>query len=248
MYPTIFALSNDWVIAFFLNFLIILIAQRFPLLTKQGWIHAGVLGTILLGCIGWSGWFAVVIYFFFGTLVTKIGFKYKKSLGLSESRNGVRGPENLWGSAATGTLFAILIKLYPSLYDNLILAFAASFISKLSDTFGSEIGKRWGRKTYLITNFELVPKGTEGAISIQGTLASLAGSIIMTLSFSLIGLVPFEYFYVLTSIGFLATLLESILGVLVQGRSNLLTNEFVNFIQTLIAALMAFIYSFLINK
>ena len=65
-------------IAFCFHAILIAIAQRLPLLTRSGWFHAGALGTILLGCLGWPGWLAVVAYFILGSLVTRLGFKRKK--------------------------------------------------------------------------------------------------------------------------------------------------------------------------
>jgi len=50
----------------------------------------------------------------------------------------------VWGSAATGLFLAIMTKFNTA---NLVLfkvGFAASFAAKLADTFGSEIGKRFG--------------------------------------------------------------------------------------------------------
>ena len=49
-----------WALALVLNGGLIALAQRAPLLTKAGWVHAGVLGTVLWGCLGWRGWLAVV--------------------------------------------------------------------------------------------------------------------------------------------------------------------------------------------
>jgi len=99
-------LNSIWLNAFLINFLLILFAQRLPFLTKKGWFHAGVLGTVLLGSIGWMGWVSVCIYLLLGTLVTKIGYQNKASRGLAEARGGKRGPENVWGSAATGCSLA----------------------------------------------------------------------------------------------------------------------------------------------
>ena len=61
----------------------------------------------------------------------------------------------------------------------IFLGFASSFTAKLADTFGSEICKRWGRKTYLISNLRPVRAGTDGAISLEGTFASFVGSFFM---------------------------------------------------------------------
>ena len=66
-----------WIQALLLNGALIALAQRVPVLTAQGWIHAGALGTILWGCLGWQGWAAVVLYLILGSLVTRIGFRSK---------------------------------------------------------------------------------------------------------------------------------------------------------------------------
>jgi len=226
--------------ALWINTLLIALAQRLPLLTRNGWIHAGALGTILWGCLGWRGWLAVVLYLALGSLVTKLGFAQKQAAGLAEARGGKRGPANVWGSALTGAVLALLIGMGVGSERLLLIGFAASFAAKLADTFGSEIGKRWGRTTVLITNLHRVPAGTEGAISLEGTLASVVGSALMTALVLALGLIasPADAALV-ASVGVVATLLESVLGALVQGRVAWLSNEMVNGIQTALAALLA---------
>ncbi len=233
-------LEADFLTAFILNTVIISLAQKYPLLTRSGWIHAGILGTILWGCLGFRGWLAVAFYLLVGTLVTRLGMANKQSRGLAEGRGGRRGPENVWGSAATGTIFSLLFKLRVGSPQLLLIGFAASFTAKLADTFGSEIGKRWGRKTFLITNFTPVPVGTDGAISLLGTIASFLGSLIMTFVFLLFGLITtIKSFLVILIVGFLATLFESYIGAYFQSKSRFLTNEVINFLQTLFSAFAA---------
>eukprot|EP00854_Cymbomonas_tetramitiformis_P013834 gene13834-16349_t len=43
--------------------------------------------------------------------------------------------------------------------------------AELSDTVSSEVGKAYGKTTYLSTTFKTVPRGTEGAVSLEGTVA-----------------------------------------------------------------------------
>ena len=94
------------------------------------------------------------------------------------------------------------------------VGFAASFAAKLADTFGSEIGKRFGKETYLITSFKKVERGTEGGISIEGTLASVLGSIFMAFIMLRLSIISTKYhFIVVVFSGFLATLSESIIAV-----------------------------------
>ncbi len=233
-------LEAQWIWAVFINAILVALAQRLPLLTRSGWFHAGALGTILWGCLGWQGWLSVVVYLLLGSLVTRLGFERKQETGLAEGRGGRRGPENLWGSAATGAFLAILIGLKFGSERLLLVGFAASFAAKLADTFGSEIGKRWGSRTFLITSWKPVPAGTDGAISMEGTLASALGSFLMTLAMvSLFYDLLNQFVFLIFAAGLFATLFESFVGALFQQRLSFLTNEIVNGIQTGFAALVA---------
>ena len=238
-----------WIHALVMNGVLISFAQRTPLLTTRGWIHAAALGTMLWGSLGWRGWLAVAVYLVLGSLVTRIGFANKQRRGIAEARDGRRGPENVWGSAAVGAGLALILAASPQeaiLWRQILLiGFSASFAAKLADTFGSEIGKRWGRTTVLITTLRPVAPGTDGAISLEGTMASAVGSVLMTLSLwglssSQLPLIPNALAAaVVMVVGLLATLAESVLGAIVQHRVGWLSNELINALQTLLAAGLA---------
>jgi uncharacterized protein (TIGR00297 family) len=232
---------GHWAAALAINAVLIALAQRAPVLTPAGWVHAGLLGTLLWGALGPQGWLAVVLYLVLGSLVTRLGFGRKQASGLAEGRGGRRGPENVWGSALVGTVLALVAtQAPPSWHRALLLAFAASFAAKLADTFGSEIGKRWGRHTVLITSLRPVPPGTEGAVSLEGTAASLAGSALMALGMLVLGVIAgWRAWLLVSAIGLGATLLESLIGATLQRRWVWLTNELVNALQTLLAAVLA---------
>ena len=131
------------------------------------------------------------------------------------------------------------------------IGFAASFAAKLADTFGSEIGKRFGKDTYLITSFKKVERGTEGGISLEGTLASILGSIFMTFIMLSLSIISSKVHFIIVAVsGFLATLSESIIGAKFQNKYKL-SNELVNTIQTSIASVFAIfaliLYSHFLN-
>lgn len=232
---------TTWGLALVLNALLIGLAQRLPLLTPAGWVHAGILGTLLWGSLGWQGWLAVVAYLALGSLVTRLGFARKQASGLAEKRGGRRGPENVWGSALTGTVLALAtIAADGGLRTLLLTGFAASFAAKLADTFGSEIGKRWGRHTVLITTLRPVPPGSEGAISLEGTAASLAGAVLMALVMAGLGIIQgWGALGLVSGVALVATLAESLIGATLQRRWSWLSNELVNGLQTTLAALLA---------
>jgi len=232
--------ASQWLAALAFNALLIALAQRAPLLTPAGWVHAGILGTVLWGSLGWRGWLAVVAYLALGSAVTKVGFKAKQASGLAEARGGRRGPENVWGSALVAAILAGLTPLAGAWAALLLMGFAASLAAKLADTFGSEIGKRWGRRTVLITTFRAVPRGTEGAISLEGTAASVLGSALMAAVMAGLGVIETpQALALVTAIGVVATMVESLIGASLQSRLPWLTNEAVNALQTLVAALLA---------
>ena len=228
-----------WLQALIVNTVLIALAQRLSLLTRWGWVHAGILGTVLWGSLGWTGWLSVVLYLGLGSAVTKLGFSDKQRRGLAEARGGCRSPLNVWGSAATGASLALLIAAGLEPKPWLLAAFAASFAAKLADTFGSEIGKRWGRTPRLITTLRRVDPGTEGAISMEGTLASAVGSLLMAVVMWALALLPsLSWMWLVAVVGLVATLAESVLGAVAQTRLSWMSNELVNALQTSFAAVL----------
>ena len=235
-------ITNQFFLGFWINFILISTFFKAPLMTKGGWLSAGILGTILWGCLSWQGWISVVFYLLFGSIVTKVGYEFKKDRGIAEKRGGRRGAENVWGSAATGLFFAMMSKLNLANLVFYKIGFAASFAAKLADTFGSEIGKRFGGDTYLITSFKKVERGTEGGISLEGTAASIVGAIFMSLIMFVLSIISTKYQFVIVVIsGFLATITESFIGAKFQDKYKL-SNELVNSIQTSISSIIAIIF------
>jgi uncharacterized protein (TIGR00297 family) len=248
---------NPWLFAIALNTVLIsigiLLAQK--LLTTAGWVHAWALGVLIWGCLGWQGYVIVVFYFLVGSGVTRIGKTEKESAGIAEKRGGARGPENVWGSALTATLCALGVFLLQGVFPDavgmqswiplLLLGYVASFSTKLSDTCGSEIGKAYGKSTFLITTLKPVPKGTEGAVSLEGTLAGVVASILVSVLGYSIGLINIWGILWCVIAAFIATNLESVIGATLQTKWTWLTNEIVNFINTLIGAIAAIIFAYL---
>jgi uncharacterized protein (TIGR00297 family) len=219
-------------------------ALTFP----DGLAHAWALGVLLLASpLGRDGYALVLAYFVAGTAVTRVGKAGKEAAGIAEGRGGSRGPENVWGSAGAGAACALALAVQPRVgfaaryVPALRLAFVASFATKLSDTFASEIGKAYGKTPFLITTFKRVEPGTEGAVSLEGTAAGVAGSVLMAYAGVALGLCAGRN-AVLACMGaaFVATNIESVLGATVQGKFKVMTNEVVNAINTSIGAALGF--------
>lgn len=243
-----------WGIAIALNTVLAGVAVVAPkkLLTPAGLFHAWVLGIIIWGTLGWRGYLVILFYFLVGSAVTRIGLAQKEAAGIAEKRSGARGPENVWGSALTGTLCALgaygLATVAPTApaIALLLLGYVASLSTKLSDTCASEVGKAYGRRTFLITTLRPVPPGTEGAVSLEGTLAGIAGSVAIALVGWAVGLIPAGQVLTCAIAAFIATNLESLIGATLQERYRWLTNELVNIINTSLGAIAAILIALLL--
>lgn len=234
--------SNSWLIATIINTILIIIALISPkkLLTVMGYFHAWVLGVIVWGCLQWQGYLVVMFYFLVGSGITRIGIKEKEAEGIAEKRSGVRGPENVWGSALIATICALgYVFASVSWQQFFLIGYLASFATKLSDTCASEIGKAYGKNTFLITTFKPVPRGTEGAVSLEGTIAGLIASMAIALLGYGIGMINIIGVIICLISAFIATNLESVIGATLQTKFDWLTNEIVNVLNTLIGAIVA---------
>lgn len=213
------------------------------MLTQEGIAHAYALGVLLWATLGWRGWVLCASYLLAGSAATCVKIAEKAAKGIAEARGGARGPENVWGSALAGALCAASTMVWPRQTPLLRIAFVASFATKLSDTMASEIGKAYGKTTYLATTFKLVPAGTEGAVSAEGTAAGVVGSLIMAGMGAAMGLMPVAAIPICAVAAFAANYVESLIGATVQGKVSWLTNEVVNFINTGVGAGIAAVLS-----
>ena len=207
-------------------------------LTTSGIYHAWILGIVIWGCLGWQGYVVILSYLIAGSGVTRIGKDIKEAKGIAEKRDGARGPENLWGSAATGAICAIGQAIAPN--PLWLIAYVSSLSTKLADTTASEIGKSYGKSTFLITTLKSVPAGTEGAVSLEGTIAGILGSLLIAAIGCTVGLLtsPWDLLYCAIA-SFIATNIESLIGATLQEKYDWLTNELVNGINTTIGGAIA---------
>ncbi|GJP44924.1 hypothetical protein CLOM_g4324 [Closterium sp. NIES-68] len=220
-------------------------------LTVPGVLSAFLLGVTVWRAFYWPGFLIVCLYFILGTLVTKVKLKQKQQEGIAEKRSGRRGPWSVVGSAAAAVVCCLgaiaaaggagvegVGLLSVAVWQ---LGYVASFATKLSDTAGSEIGKAFGRRTFLVTSFQPVPRGTEGAVSLEGTLAGLVAAVVLSAAALLTSQVSLTgaFFCVLASQ--IANFGESYVGATLQDKPGYewMTNDIVNVMNITIGAAIA---------
>jgi uncharacterized protein (TIGR00297 family) len=240
--------SNSWAIALVLNTLLLVVAFISPkkLLTPIGNLNGAILGVLVWGTLGWRGYLIVMLFFLLGSALTFVGMEQKEAEGIAEERSGMRGAGNVWSSALAASCCAIATLFYAAPMKELfVLGYVASFCTKLADTTASEVGKAYGKTTYLITNLKLVPRGTEGAVSLEGTMAGTLASVVLATIAWVIGLIsPIGIIWCMIA-AFIATTIESVIGATLEPRFTWLTNDLVNLINTIIGAIAAILLAWI---
>jgi uncharacterized protein (TIGR00297 family) len=201
-----------------------------------GALSAIVIGVAITASLGPPGLALMVAFFVIGSAVTKLGYEIKAARGIAQEKGGARGWRNAWANGGVPACLALLAGLTPEgLRELLILAYAASVATAAADTCSSEVGKAYGRRTFLITTFRPVPPGTEGAVSLEGTLGGLAGGFVVASLGEALGLYAWPAAVVVGFSGLLGSLAESVIGTVAE-RRGWLNNDQLNALNTAIGA------------
>ena len=203
----------------------------------SGALSGVALGTLLWGFGGWRGFLMLLAFFVLGTACTKLGYRRKEALGIAQEKGGRRGAKNAFANTSAGVGFAFLMAAtgWP---EGFAVALVAAFATAASDTVASEIGQAYGRTHYLVTSFRRVRAGTDGAVSVEGTLAGIAASAVVAGIAAATGLVDGVGFGIVVLAAFFGTTLESYLGATFE-RLKLVDNEIVNFANTVAGGIAA---------
>lgn len=168
-------------------------------------------------------------------LATQMGRARKQRLGTAEGGAGRTAAQVL---ANLGIASGCAL-LYASRGSKVfLLAMTAALAEAAADTVSSEVGQAFSDRARLITTFESVAAGTDGGITLAGTLAGLGAAALISMACTLTGLVPMRWLWIAVTCGVLGMLLDSYLGAWFERRGRL-NNDAVNFISTAAAAALA---------
>jgi uncharacterized protein (TIGR00297 family) len=181
----------------------------------------------------------LVAFFVVSSVATRIGYARKASRGIAEERGGVRGARHALANGGVPAFLALMAGLAPPLFrDLLVLAYAASVATAAADTCSSEIGKAFGRRTVLITSLRPMAPGTEGAISLEGTLGGLLAAALVAATGTWLGAYGWGEAALVAVAGLLGSLVESVIGVAAQ-RRGFMGHDLLNATNTAAGALIA---------
>ncbi|HET8645093.1 MAG TPA: DUF92 domain-containing protein, partial [Vicinamibacteria bacterium] len=139
------------------NAAIALLAWKARSIDLGGALSAVVIGTAVTAALGLAGLAVLVAFFVIGTAATRLGYRVKAARGIAQEKGGARGWRNAWANGGVPAALALMAAMVPeSLAGFFTLAYAAAVATAAADTCSSEIGKAYGRRTFLITTLRPV--------------------------------------------------------------------------------------------
>jgi uncharacterized protein (TIGR00297 family) len=181
-------------------------------------------------------------------VATRFGRMRKEQLGTAERRHGRSASQvaanlgiamlvsnDFVQSALANSGLAVRLAEAPGIF---FVAGLAALAEAAADTISSEIGQVLGGRPRMITTLRSVDPGTDGAISLAGTLAGIAAAALIAAAGAWAVGGGMASFSIATAGAVLGLLIDSLLGATAERRGQL-NNDTVNFLSTTSAAAFA---------
>ena len=198
---------------------LLFITHKIKLLSFSGFLGATLMGTflIMLKSINYISLF--IIFFIFSSMISKI---FKKE-DFYNTKGSKRDLIQVYSNGGAALLICIYDYFSPSAFN--ILLFSSSIAAAMADTWGTEFGKISKSKPKSIITMKMVNHGESGGVTLIGTIASLVGSCIIGFSTYFLFGISIKGVVLIILSGFIAALIDSILGATLQGKFKLLKTD-----------------------
>ena len=148
-------------------------------LTAGGWLGAILTGTATMGFGGWAWGFALVAFFVSSSALSHYKERVKEQRAAEKFAKG--GRRDIVQALANGGVGALIALSYALLGEPplLLALFVGVMATVNADTWATELGVLSPHRPRLITTGRTVEPGTSGGITLLGTGAAAAGSLLI---------------------------------------------------------------------
>lgn len=171
----------------------------------------------------------------------------KEQTGLAESRRG-RGASQVVANMGVAALAALALPGYalPALFPGgwtftgpfILAPLVAALAEAAADTVSSEIGQAIGGMPVLLSTLQRVPPGTDGAVSLTGTLAGCVSAALLVCAAIPTLRLDAGHAVIAWTAAICGLFADSLIGATLE-RRGWLNNDLVNFLSTGVAAVLA---------
>ena len=184
---------------------------------------------------GWQAFVTLLAVFCLTWAATRVGYARKQQLGTAERRGGRRDAAQVLANTGAAALLAMFSPA------GWVVGAVAVLCEAAADTVSSEVGQALSRRPRLITSSLVVEPGTNGAVSLAGTLAGVLGAALIAATALAVHLLSQPWQACLAAAaGIAGMLIDSLLGATLE-RRGVLGNDGVNAASTIASALLAWL-------
>jgi uncharacterized protein (TIGR00297 family) len=188
---------------------------------------------------GYAGLLCMTVFFICGLLATGWKQDEKALRGISEQNKGRRKASQVIANSGMAALVSLAGMWWNTDPYFITILVASAFSAATADTISSELGNVYGKRYYNILSMKPDRRGLDGVISLEGTLAGLAGSLLI----AMIGFAFYpvkETFVIILIAGTAGNFADSVLGAAFE-RKRKMGNDTVNFLNTLVGVIVAYV-------
>lgn len=223
-----------------------IIARVVGSVTDGGAMAGAVIAFILILAGGWAGFAPLVAVFLIALLTTRWGEGRKRHLGVAE-RGGGRTASQILANLGAPALCALPVIWFPQFSEIFFVGAIAALAEAAADTASSEMGQATAKNPYMITDFREAPIGTNGAISVEGTLCGCIAACLVAWVGAAFGLVSLRWTPLVSLAAVGGMFLDSVLGATWENAGKI-GNDAVNFVSTAFAADVALVAAIVIER
>jgi uncharacterized protein (TIGR00297 family) len=205
----------NFAVAFVLAFFVSWSSYKFKFLNRSGAVAVFLLAVIIFSLGGLKWTIPILVFFVFSSVLSKFRVKQNPEIETLFDKSGTRDRIQVFSN---GGLAGILLLLFTiEKQNNIYLLYLAAIATVCADTWATETGTIKKQNTFNILNFKPIMQGQSGGISVIGTLGGLFGAVVISLSgIFWIGEELIKNFIIISFVGLLGSLFDSLLGATVQ--------------------------------
>jgi len=210
------------IVGLLLSLALALVSYRIGFLNASGAAASFLLGTIVFGVGRWTFALPILTFFILSSLLSQLGKRKKKLYAGIIEKGGRRDAMQVIANGGVAGLLLLIWYFHPM--PVFYLLYAASLAAVTADTWATELGLLSTTAPRSILTFKPVPAGTSGGLSLIGTAGAALGSMVLAAVSVMIAPLSFLTasggleFILISSAGFVASLVDSLLGATWQAR------------------------------
>ena len=205
-------------------------AWRMRWLNGRGAFSAFLVGFLIFWLGGGKATIPLLTFFLSSSLLSKINRARKSGADIHAEKGSTRDAGQVWANGGMAVAVVVLHRLLLlrgiPMYklEQLPTLFLAALAAVNADTWATELGRLSGQTPRSLRDGKPVTSGTSGAVSFVGTLAALAGAVVIPLVVCTLWPLNPAQFACVAWAGFLGSLIDSLLGAGLQVQYRDLTS------------------------